>query len=154
MYWSNCLFLMAQTEVEDLVVHLEESLELSNMEQGVKLIGAVLVDKTLNRWIVRNVLRSAWKEFGEIPITWVKDNTFITVRDEEIAARILNQVPWAVMKQIFSVKMWAQELALEEIPLRLVSFWVQIRGAPLYLTTEENARRMARAIGELMVENL
>lgn len=72
MYWSNCLFLMAQTEVEDLVVHLEESLELSNMEQGVKLIGAVLVDKTLNRWIVRNVLRSTWKEFGEIPITWVK----------------------------------------------------------------------------------
>ncbi|XP_070665151.1 uncharacterized protein [Malus domestica] len=40
--------------------------------------------------------------------------------------------------------MWAQELALEEIQLHLVPFWVQIRGVPLYLITEENARRLAR----------
>lgn len=86
------------------------------MKQGAKLIGAVMVDKTINKWGVRNVLRSAWREFGEIQITWVKDNTLIiTVRDEEIAAKILNQVPWAVMKKNFSIKRWAQELALEEI---------------------------------------
>ncbi|KAM1514167.1 hypothetical protein ACFX1Z_025521 [Malus domestica] len=33
---------MAQVEVEDLVIQLEESLELSNMEEGVKLIGEAL----------------------------------------------------------------------------------------------------------------
>lgn len=50
LHLSSCLFQMAQPEVEDLVVHLEESLELSSMEQGVKLVGAVLVNKSLNKW--------------------------------------------------------------------------------------------------------
>ncbi|KAM1028065.1 hypothetical protein FF1_040725 [Malus domestica] len=67
---------MAQEEVEDLVVHLEDS-----MEHGIHLIGAVLVDKTLNKQGIRNVLRSSLRELGDIQIKWVRDNTFImTVR--------------------------------------------------------------------------
>lgn len=37
-------------EVEDLAVQLEYGIELSNMEQGVKLIAKVLVDQQLNKW--------------------------------------------------------------------------------------------------------
>lgn len=37
--------LMAHAEVENLVVQLNESLELSSMEQRVKLVGAVLTTK-------------------------------------------------------------------------------------------------------------
>lgn len=41
---------MSQTEVDDLVVHLEESMEMSSMEQGVKLVGTTLSNKPLNKW--------------------------------------------------------------------------------------------------------
>lgn len=42
---------------------------------------------------------------GEVELKWVRDNTFIIiVQDESIAAKILNQVLWVVMKQKFSVK--------------------------------------------------
>lgn len=58
-----------------------------------------------------------------------KRNTFIiTVRDEEVASRILQSVPWAVMKHNFVVKRWPLELALEEVQMEIVLFWVQIRG--------------------------
>ena len=114
---------MAVAEVEELMVHLERNIDLSTMEQGVKLVGIVLVNKTLNKWGVRNILRSSWKKWAEVEVKWVKDNTFIiTVQDESTATQILNQVSWAVMKQNFLVKRWAQELALEEINMNIVFF--------------------------------
>lgn len=54
------------------------------------------------------------------------------------------------MKQNFSVKRWPPNLAIEEIQMELVSFWVQIRGVPLYLSTEPNVRCLAKEIGELV----
>ncbi|XP_050129225.1 uncharacterized protein LOC126605818 [Malus sylvestris] len=84
---------MAEVEIEELVVHLERNMDFSTMEHGVKLVGKVLANKTLNKWGVRNILRSSWKGLGEIDIKWVKDNTFIiTVQDESTAINILKQV--------------------------------------------------------------
>ncbi|KAB2632574.1 hypothetical protein D8674_028821 [Pyrus ussuriensis x Pyrus communis] len=54
-------------KVEELAMQLESGLELSNMELGVKLIAKG----------VRNILKSAWKEFGEIQINWVQDNLYM-----------------------------------------------------------------------------
>ncbi|KAM1006103.1 hypothetical protein ACFX15_002797 [Malus domestica] len=107
---------MARPDVEELVVHLEQSMDLSSMEHGVKLVGEALVARKLNKWGIRNIFRSAWQDFGEVDIKWVRDNLFvITVQDEDMATKILAQVPWAVMKQNFSVKKWPPELALEEV---------------------------------------
>ncbi|KAM0986133.1 hypothetical protein ACFX13_013604 [Malus domestica] len=104
---------MAQQGVEELVIHLEQSLDLLAMEHGVKLVGSTLAYKALNKWGVRNILKTAWKDYGEIEIKWVKENTFIiTVPDESVAAKILDQVPWRVMKKNFSVKMWPPQSLL------------------------------------------
>ena len=139
---------MAEVEVEDLVVHLERNLELSTMEQGVKLVGKVLSDKTVNKWGVRNILRASWKEMGEIEIKWVRDNVFIiTVNDESTAAKILDRVPWGVMKQHFMVKSWSQELALEEVNMYSIPFWIQLRGIPPYLSSDRNLRHIGSLIG-------
>lgn len=40
---------MVQPEVEELVVHLEGSMDLLTMEHGIKLVGAALVNRTLNK---------------------------------------------------------------------------------------------------------
>ncbi|KAM2931996.1 hypothetical protein FF1_040127 [Malus domestica] len=141
--------------MEDLVVHLEESLEITPMENGVKLVGMVLNEKPLNKWGVRNILRAAWKDIGEMQVKWVKDNLYIIiVPDENSARQILSQVPWTVMKKNFSVKRWSQDLALEEIQWDLVPFWVQIRGVPLCLCSPSNLTKLASAIGQVEeVEN-
>lgn len=82
---------MAGVEVEELVVHLEKNMDLSTLEQGVKLVGKALVNKTLNKWGVRNILRSSWKAIGEVEFKWVRDNAFIiTVQDQSNAAKILD----------------------------------------------------------------
>ena len=42
--------IMANSGVEELVVHLEKSMDLSAMESGIKMLGKVLNNKPLNRW--------------------------------------------------------------------------------------------------------
>ncbi|KAM1645106.1 hypothetical protein COP1_006545 [Malus domestica] len=42
--------------------------------------------------------------------------------------KLVGKVPWAVMKKNFFVKKWLPDLAVEEVQLELVPFWVQIRG--------------------------
>lgn len=41
---------MASSDVEDLVVRLDDSLEITSMDQEIKLVGEVLTEKTLNKW--------------------------------------------------------------------------------------------------------
>lgn len=40
-------------DIEELVVQLEENLGFTTMEQGIKLVGAVINDKPLNKWGVK-----------------------------------------------------------------------------------------------------
>ncbi|XP_048422913.1 uncharacterized protein LOC103963932 [Pyrus x bretschneideri] len=142
---------MATSGVDDLVVQLNQTLELSNMEQGVKLVGKVFTQKPVNKWGVRNILRAAWKELGEVEIKWVRENVFIiSVKDEDVASKIIEQVPWAVMKKVFSVVKWPPELALEELELNVVPFWTQIRGMPLGLASVENVQRVIKEAGEFI----
>ncbi|KAM0990064.1 hypothetical protein ACFX13_008738 [Malus domestica] len=142
---------MENRGVEELVVHLDQALDLTSMEQGVKLIGKVLTSKLVNKWGVRNILRSTWKDLGEVDIKWVRDNTFlILVQDESMASKILEQVPWAVMKKVFSVKKWPPELALEEVKMETVPFWVQIRGVPLGSMSATNIQCLTQAAGQFI----
>ncbi|KAM1381509.1 hypothetical protein ACFX2F_034086 [Malus domestica] len=101
---------MTSSGITDLVVQLEEALDLSEMEQEVKLV----------------------------------------VSDENVAKRILDQVPWGIMKKNLSVKKWFLHLALEEIVMELVPFWIQIRGMPLGLSTLANVKKLTQAAGEVL----
>lgn len=56
-----------------------------------------------------------------------------------------------MMKQNFSVKRWLSDIALEEIKMQMVPFWVQMKGVPMYLSSYENAQRIAGKIREVLV---
>ncbi|KAM1873563.1 hypothetical protein ACFX13_007381 [Malus domestica] len=113
---------MEQMEVDDLVIRLEDSLEISSMEHGVKLVGAILFDQPLNKWGVRNIQTPLGRRQGR------------------------DLVQLGVMSKKLSVPMWPNNLSLEEIKLEKVSFWLQIRGLPLNLCSEVSARRLAKKI--------
>lgn len=52
------------------------------------------MDHHLNKWRVRNILKSAWKVFRDLQINWVQDNSYVVVvRDENVVTHILDQVP-------------------------------------------------------------
>ncbi|KAM2539990.1 hypothetical protein TB2_025231 [Malus domestica] len=60
---------------------------------------------------------------AQVEVEDLVDNMFIIiVKDECMADRIVDRVPWAVMNQNFSVKRWPYDLLLEEVKLHSVSF--------------------------------
>ncbi|RXH75999.1 hypothetical protein DVH24_042786 [Malus domestica] len=95
---------MEGAEVEELMVHLERNMDLSIME---------------------NILRSSWKEIGEVEVKWVRDNAFIIiVQDESNVAKILDQVSWVVWLGMES----GQKLYQFEISLNLQDLWLLLQG--------------------------
>lgn len=47
------------------------------------LVGAVIAHKLPNKGAIKNILKVAWKNYGETKIVWVMENHFaITVSDE------------------------------------------------------------------------
>ena len=53
------------------------------------------------------------------------------------------------MKQNFSIKKWPHELALEDINMEVVLFWIQIRGVQPNLCSGDNIRCLASKVGEV-----
>lgn len=47
---------MAEAHTEDLVIRLEESLGISNIESGPKLVGAIIARKIANRGAIKTIL--------------------------------------------------------------------------------------------------
>lgn len=114
---------MENQGVDELVVQLDHSMNLSAMEHGVKMVGMALAHKTLNRWGIRNILSTAWKDLGKMGIKWVLEKLFIiSVQDQSMANKILEHVPWVAMKKNFVVKTWPPDLALEEVDMKTVPF--------------------------------
>ena len=54
------------------------------------------------------------------------------------------------MKKVLSVKPWPQEMALEEVEMDKVSFWVQLWGVPLCYVSLENIKKLTREVGEFL----
>lgn len=143
-------YIMAETHENDLVIRLEESLGLSNLESGPKLAGAIIAGKIPNRGAIKTILQNAWAIYGEAKISHIKDNLFtVVVQDEGMADLIINDGPWSVMGFCFNVQRWPSNMAIEELQLHKVAYWIQAHGIPLNLLTAGNAIEIGEKLGEV-----
>ncbi|CAL9024313.1 unnamed protein product [Prunus brigantina] len=63
-----------------------------------------MADKLPNQGATKGISRKSWEQMGEAKISVVKDNLLaITVESEEMARRIIEGGPWAVMGYAFSI---------------------------------------------------
>lgn len=74
---------------EELIIQLEESLGISTLEYGPKLIGAIIANKIPNCGVIKSILRAAWKEFVEIKIAW---GVLLNLCSEQNAIRICEKI--------------------------------------------------------------
>ncbi|CAL9016473.1 unnamed protein product [Prunus brigantina] len=140
-----------QAHTEALVIRLEESLGISNLESGPKLAGAIIARKIPNRGAIKTILQNAWALFGEAKIFYLKENLFtVVVQDEDMADQIINGGPWSVMGYCFNIHRWPSSMAIEELPLHKVAFWIQAHGIPLNLLTAGNALEIGEKLGEVI----
>ncbi|CAL9020471.1 unnamed protein product [Prunus brigantina] len=143
---------MEKSATDELVLHLEESLDFSSINNGFQLVGCIIASKIPNLGAIKNILRKAWAPFGEVKIAHVKDNIFsIVAPDEATALQIVENSPWSVMRHCFSVQPWPQDMAMEELPSHMVQYWVQAHGLPFNLMNKECARKIGGKIGDVVI---
>ncbi|KAB2628955.1 hypothetical protein D8674_033750 [Pyrus ussuriensis x Pyrus communis] len=124
-------------------------------------------------WLIHLVKRRR-KQIGRLPRKQdqtIKTGEKMAIEMEELAMQLENGlelsnmesevtlivklVPWAVMKQNLSVKRWTENLAMEEVHMHMVHFWVQMKGIPPSLCSDGNISSLANKCGNpIEVENL
>ncbi|OMO54045.1 hypothetical protein CCACVL1_28106 [Corchorus capsularis] len=63
------------------------------------MAGKLISERAVNRGGVKNILRRAWMEFGEVKIADAPENIFVfSVRNEEVMNQILQECPWSAME--------------------------------------------------------
>ncbi|KAI5322351.1 hypothetical protein L3X38_031423 [Prunus dulcis] len=141
---------MAEACTDDLVIRLEESLGISHVESRPKLARAIIAGKLPNRGAIKTILQNVWAMFGETKISYIKDNLFTVIfQDEGMADQIINECPWSVMGFCFNVQRWPNYMAIEELPLHNVAYWIQAHRIPLNLLTAGNALEIGEKLGEV-----
>ncbi|KAH0977194.1 hypothetical protein GBA52_026913 [Prunus armeniaca] len=139
---------------EQLTIHLENSLNLSDVHREVSLASFLIAEKEPLIGGVKAALRREWRHIihsDDVKIAWANPNVYvITVETENIAKKLIQRGPWHVHDDVFSLQMWPECEALDEIIPNLATFWVQAHGIPLGQMTANNARIIGDRIGEVI----
>ncbi|KAF7828451.1 homeobox-leucine zipper protein HAT4 [Senna tora] len=136
-------------------IELEEKKHVTVEVSKHALVGKVLAPKPLNRRTVRSMLIRSWGFPKGLHIVDLQMNTFLfNFSEADTPNRIMEDAPWSVLGYLVSLQRWVPEVAIHEVDYDLIPFWVQIHGAPLNGISENNARRIAERMGEVLtVEN-
>ncbi|KAK9905215.1 hypothetical protein M0R45_000409 [Rubus argutus] len=75
----------------------------------------------------------------------------ISAPSEAAADQLLDRGPWSILGYSFSMHHWPASCRLDDIPLHLISFWIQVLGLKQGQMTYSNARMIGTQIGEFFV---
>jgi hypothetical protein len=69
--------------------------------------------------------------------------------EKEHISRILNKV-WNVNGFLLAIQTWYPSATLRDLPLQVVSFWIQVHGLPLQNMTIKNSIAIVKGLGQLV----
>ncbi|CAB4310432.1 unnamed protein product [Prunus armeniaca] len=102
--------------------------------------------------VSRGVMGEAWLSKADSIRSF--SSHLLSMVDEDMADQIINEGPWSVMRFCFNVQRWPSNMAIEELPLHKVAYWIQAHGIPLNLLTARNALEIGEKLGKVKeVEN-
>ncbi|KAL6294417.1 hypothetical protein ACE6H2_002559 [Prunus campanulata] len=143
---------VGEDEVEAMSICFEDSLDLEERHDNrITLVGLLIADQEPPQSVVKEVLRVAWSNMGEVKVSKAKPNVFaITVGQEDVARRLIDGSPWFVKGYTLSMKLWPLYCSIDDIEANRAVFWVQAHGMPRNLCTAKNARALGSRIGSVL----
>lgn len=132
---------------EDLTINLLDGDD--DEKYPHQLVGFVISDKFLNLSAVIRILTQTWQEIGWVHLEPIHDNRTYSITVDDVAAgqRFMAWGSWSVKGYSFSIHNWPWESRLEDLPLHLLSIWIQVHGLPLCQMTLENAKVIGAHVG-------
>ncbi|KAJ1405016.1 Zinc knuckle CX2CX4HX4C [Sesbania bispinosa] len=152
---GNSLSVHPHPSPEGMELHLEPEGEEGLQVDRKTLVGKVLVEKVLNKAVVKEIISKAWNLGEDLNIVDLGPNVYMfnfsRVKD---AKRILEEGPWFIMGNLLNIQNWIPEVSVFEVNYDYVLFWVQFHGLPLDLMSTTNAGKIGKILGDvILVEN-
>ncbi|BFG34736.1 hypothetical protein CerSpe_210100 [Prunus speciosa] len=135
---------------DSLASRLEDSFDLDDVHREIILVGALIADVLPNIGGIKGALRAAWGRLGALSISHYKRNIFTISTSRDVASQILEGAPWNIINYCFNVVAWPSQLTIEEVPVHLIPYWVQISGLTLEKMNVANAKVIGEEIGSVL----
>ncbi|OMO68596.1 hypothetical protein COLO4_29560 [Corchorus olitorius] len=137
--------------MEDIVVDLDVVSDPESEKAGWSVLGKILAEKSLNRGVVKAILRNLWPK-KEVPIIGDVGSNLVNLifTSEEVMNRALSENPWLVMGYCLNLKFWPPDKSMREVDLDSIAFWVQIHSLPREMMVKSNAMKIGSLLGNVL----
>lgn len=116
------------------------------------LVGLIISDRLIHPPTAIGVLNRAWAAIGTFTIEPLGDRRVYAIMASSTAAAdgVMSTSPWCINGAVFSLHRWPMARRIEQIPLHMVTFWIQIHGlSPVEMTTN-TARFIGNQVGRVL----
>lgn len=116
------------------------------------LVGLIISDRLLHPPTVIGVLTRAWAAIGTFTIEPFGDRRVYAIMASSTAAAdaVMSTSPWCINGVVLSLHRWPLARRIEQIPLHMVTFWIQIHGLSPAQMTRNTARFIGNQVGRVL----
>ncbi|RYR07117.1 hypothetical protein Ahy_B05g074435 [Arachis hypogaea] len=116
----------------------------------LNLVGKFITEKEINFRTCKNALVGMWENPEGVFISEVsKNKILISFKNQRKGLQILKNGSWSFRGQLLNLKVWTQNMAIEEVEHNFIEFWVQIHGLPLEFINKETAKKIGDMMGNV-----
>lgn len=115
------------------------------------LVGKLFSDRVINKNVIKAIILKAWRTSKSVQIVDLKENIFLfKFACEGDKKRILELGPWNIEGFPLILKMWHQNLSVEDMDFSSIPIWIQVHNLPIEYMSKENAVEIGALVGEVL----
>ena len=101
--------------------------------------------------MIKAIILKAWRTSKSVQIVDLKENIFLfKFACEGDKKRILELGPWNIEGFPLILKMWHQNLSVEDMDFSSIPIWIQVHNLPIEYMSKENAEEIGALVGEVI----
>lgn len=118
---------------------------------NISLVGKLFSDRVINKNVIKAIILKAWRTSKSVQIVGLKENIFLfKFACEGDKKRILELGPWNIEGFPLILKMWHQNLSVEDMDFSSIPIWIQVHNLPIEYMSKENAVEIGALVGEVL----
>ena len=99
---------------------------------NIGLVGKLFSDRVINKNVIKAIILKAWRTSKSVQIVDLKENIFLfKFACEGDKKRILELGPWNIEGFPLILKMWHQNLSVEDMDFSSIPIWIQVHNLPI-----------------------
>ncbi|KAJ4836258.1 hypothetical protein Tsubulata_035569 [Turnera subulata] len=121
---------LSKFQSNDLVDDVEE--QLGDVISRTYLVGKVHSEHFFNAGMFKSSLNQVWNLKGAFRVAVKKNNIFLVGFEyEEDCEKVYKGCPWLIANAHTNFRRWLPHMSINQVPLRLSCFWIQLHELPL-----------------------